>query len=207
MHRSPGLDIVRPHADSGRPGQRAARAERWDALGSEGRTIWLTGLPGAGKTTLAAGLERRLLAAGRLAVVLDGDELRGGLTSDLGFSREARAENVRRIGEVARTMADAGMLVIVAVVSPYAADRDAVREVHAAAGLRFSEVWVSAPSAVCAARDPKGLYAKAARGEMRGLTGQDAPYEVPELPELVIKTDQEPVERALDRLEAFLQLD
>lgn len=207
MHRSPGLDVVRSLPPNARPGQRAGRAERWEALRTEGRTIWLTGLPGAGKTTLAAGLERRLLAAGRLTVVLDGDELRGGLTSDLGFSRAARAENVRRIGEVARTMADAGVLVIVAVVSPYARDRDAVRELHASDGLRFSEVWVSAPSSVCAARDPKGLYAKAARGEMSGLTGKDAPYEAPQAPDLVIETDREAVEQALDRLEAFLQLD
>lgn len=207
MRRSPGLDLVGQLDPSGAPGRRAARSARWEALGAEGRTVWLTGLPGAGKTTIAVGLERRLLAAGRLVVVLDGDELRRGLTSDLGFSREARAENVRRVGEVARTMADAGMLVVVAVVSPYAADRDAVRAQHAAAGLRFSEVWVSAPHAVCAARDPKGLYAKAARGELSGLTGQDAPYEAPGAAELVLETDRAPVEEALDRLEAFLALD
>lgn len=207
MPRSPGLDVVPASPFPSPPGSRAAREDRWNALQTEGRTIWLTGLPGAGKTTLAAGLERRLIAAGRLATVLDGDELRSGITSDLGFDRAARRENVRRIGEMACTMADAGMVVIVAVVSPFADDREATRRRHREAGLRFSEVWVSAPSALCAERDPKGLYARAARGEVRGLTGRDAPYEAPTSPELVVRTDRESIEQALDRLEAFLRLD
>lgn len=207
MPRSPGLDVVPASPFPSPPGSRAAREDRWNALQTEGRTIWLTGLPGAGKTTLAAGLERRLIAAGRLATVLDGDELRSGITSDLGFDRAARRENVRRIGEMACTMADAGMVVIVAVVSPFADDREATRRRHREAGLRFSEVWVSAPSALCAERDPKGLYARAACGEVRGLTGRDAPYESPTSPELVVRTDRESIEQALDRLEAFLRLD
>ncbi len=207
MPRSPGLDVVPAAPIPAPPGARASREERWNALQTAGRTVWLTGVPGAGKTTLAAGLERRVIAAGQPAVVLDGDELRAGLTRDLGFDRAARRENVRRVGEVACAMADAGLLVIVAVVSPYADDRWLVRQRHREAGLPFSEVWVSAPSAVCASRDPKGLYARAERGEVLGLTGRDAPYEPPAAPELLIRTDQESIEQALDRLEAFLRLD
>lgn len=208
MPRSPGLDVLHTHPATRQrgPGERASREERWSALGTAGRTLWLTGLPGAGKSTLAAELERRLLATGRWACVLDGDALRTSLTSDLGFSREDRRENVRRVAAVAATCADAGAIAIVAVVSPYAEDRDEARTVHEQAGLRFSEVWVNAPATVCAERDPKGLYAKAARGAMQGLTGAGAPYEPPRGADMVLRTDEESVEVAVSRLEAFLQL-
>lgn len=185
-------------------GRRAARAERWAALRAHGHTVWLTGLPGSGKTTIAGALERRLLDRGRPACVLDGDELRAGLTSDLGFSREARAENARRVGEVACILADAGSVAIVALVSPYAADRDAARVLHARAGLGFSEIYVSTPLAVCVERDPKGLYARAAGGRLQGLTGSDAPYEPPLTPELIVTTSGEALASIVDRIASTL---
>jgi len=150
---------------------------------SRGATVWLTGLPASGKSSVAVELERRLVAAGRPAYLLDGDNLRHGLCSDLGFTPADRAENVRRVGEVAKLFADAGTVAIVSLVSPYRADRDAVRAAHRDAGLPFVEVFVDTPVEVCAARDPKGLYA---RGEP-GLTGVDAPYEAPLTPDLVLR--------------------
>ncbi len=206
MQAFPRPTHVAPAGGSPTPGLRVSRDERWALLGGAGRTVWLTGLPGAGKTTIASALERRLLAAGRWACVLDGDLLRAGLTSDLDFSRAARRENVRRVAEVAATMADSGAVVIVALVSPYDDDREAARTIHDHAGLAFSLVHVDAPARLCAERDPKGLYARAARGEVRGLTGRDAPYEPPEAPDLRLRTDREPIDRVVDRVEAFLQL-
>ncbi|GAA3395154.1 adenylyl-sulfate kinase [Cryptosporangium minutisporangium] len=165
------------------------RAERE----SRGATVWLTGLPASGKSSVAVELERRLVAAGRPAYLLDGDNLRHGLCADLGFTPADRAENVRRVGEVARLFADAGTVAVVSLVSPYRADRDAVRAGHRAAGLPFVEVFVDTPVDVCAARDPKGLYA---RGEP-GLTGVDAPYEPPESPDLVLRpSDGDPTTMA-----------
>jgi bifunctional enzyme CysN/CysC len=149
-----------------------------------GVTVWLTGLSGAGKSTIATAVAQRLMAAGRHVTVLDGDELRRGLNADLGFSAADRSENIRRVGEVARLMADAGMVALVPVISPYRADRDRVRAIHAAAGLAFVEVFVDTPLDVCEQRDPKGLYARARAGDLIGLTGVDDPYEAPEAPEL-----------------------
>ncbi|HEX8104341.1 MAG TPA: adenylyl-sulfate kinase [Solirubrobacteraceae bacterium] len=160
------------------------RQERWEALGAPGATLWFTGLSGSGKSTLAAALEAALLAGGRSAYLLDGDNLRHGLNGDLGFAPEDRVENVRRTAHVAALLADAGVVALVSLVSPYAADRDRARELHAAAGLPFAEVWVDTPLDVCEQRDPKGLYARARRGEIRDLTGIDAPYEAPAAPEL-----------------------
>ncbi|MDA8340706.1 MAG: adenylyl-sulfate kinase [Actinomycetota bacterium] len=156
-----------------------------------GITVWFTGLPGAGTSTLAAGCAARLLADGRAVVVLDGDELRAGLNRDLGFSPEDRAENVRRIGEVARLVAGAGVVALVPVVSPYRADRDRVRQHHAGAGLAFVEVHVATSRAVCEARDPKDLYRRARSGALAGLTGVDAPYEPPTGPELRVTLEAE----------------
>ena len=136
---------------------------------SEGATVWFTGLSGSGKSSIAVEIERRLVAAGRPAYVLDGDNLRHGLNSNLGFSPEDRQENVRRVAEVAKLMADAGVVVLVSLVSPYRADRDLAREVHAEEGLPFYEVFVDTPLEVAEARDPKGLYAKARAGEISGL--------------------------------------
>ncbi len=161
-----------------------SRADRWSAHGLRGATVWFTGLSGSGKSTIANGVAERLLAAGRPAYLLDGDNVRHGLNADLGFSAEDRAENVRRIGEVARLMADAGLVVLVPVISPYRADRDRVRAIHEAADLPFVEVFVDTPLELCEQRDPKGLYAKARAGELTGMTGIDDPYEAPLAPEL-----------------------
>lgn len=181
------------------------RARRWEALGlGGGATVWFTGLSGSGKSTIAAALEERLVTAGRPAYLLDGDNLRHGLNGDLGFDPAARDENVRRAGEVARLFADAGLVALVSLVSPYAAARDAVRAVHDSEGLQFLEVWVSASPEDCARRDPKGLWARAERGELSGLTGVDAPYEPPQRPELELAVDlsvADAVERVLGALD------
>lgn len=151
-----------------------------------GATIWLTGLSGSGKSTVAARVERLLVEAQRPAYVLDGDNIRLGLNADLGFSDDDRRENVRRIGEVARLMADAGVVTLVPVISPFRTARDAVRGAHDAARVRFIEVFVDTPIELCEQRDPKGLYARARRGELSGFTGIDSPYEPPVAPEVVL---------------------
>ena len=154
--------------------------------GSVGATVWFTGLPGSGKSTIAAAVEERLVAAGRPAYLLDGDNLRHGLNADLGFSAPDRAENVRRAGAVAALFADAGVVALVALVSPYAADRDAARGVHEADGIPFAEAWLATPPAECERRDPKGLWARARAGEIAHFTGVDDPYEPPQSPELTL---------------------
>ena len=155
-----------------------------DARLTRGATVWFTGLSGSGKSTVAAICERTLLDAGRPAYLLDGDNLRHGLNADLGFSAADRSENIRRVGEVARLFADAGVVALVPVISPYRADRARARAAHDDVGLPFVEVFVDTPIDVCEARDPKGLYAKARAGELKGFTGIDDPYEAPEAPEL-----------------------
>src|SRR5262245_36189463 len=160
--------------------------ERAAALGHRGAPVWMTGLSGAGKSSVAVRVGRLLGDAGRPAYGLDGDNLRLGLNADLGFSDDDRAENVRRVGEVARLLADAGVVAVVPVISPFRAGRDAVRAAHETAGLRFAEVFVDTPIEECERRDPKGLYAKAREGEITGLTGVDAPYEAPLSPDLVL---------------------
>ncbi len=155
-----------------------------------GVTVWFTGLSGSGKSTVAVEVESLLVERGRPAYLLDGDNLRQGLNGDLGFSADDRAENVRRVGEVARLFADAGVVALVPVISPYAVDRARVREIHALAGLPFLEVHVDTPLEVCEARDPKGLYAKARAGEITGFTGIDDPYEAPVDPELRLTPDE-----------------
>lgn len=162
------------------------RARRWAAHGLHGATVWLTGLSGSGKSTVAHLLAERLLAAGRLAYVLDADNLRHGLNADLGYADADRVENVRRVGEVARLLADLGAVAIVPIISPFAAGRAAVRAAHEADGLHFLEVYVATSLAECERRDPKGLYARVRRGEMSGLSGVDAPYEPPIEPEVVL---------------------
>jgi adenylylsulfate kinase len=165
-----------------------------DQLASEaadrrpGSTVWLTGLPSAGKSTIARALAVRLRAEGRQVELLDGDELRSHLTADLGFSRADRDANVRRVGYVARLLARNGVTVLVPVIAPYAAARAQVRADHEADGSVFVEVHVATPLDVCAVRDVKGLYAKQRAGEMSGLTGVDDPYEVPAAPELRLDT-------------------
>jgi adenylyl-sulfate kinase len=162
------------------------RYERWRTLGIRGATVWLTGLSGSGKSTLASALEHQLVQNGRPAFRLDGDNVRCGLNNDLGFDRHDRDENVRRVAEVARLFAESGVVAVVALISPYAEARRLARDLHAAAGIPFIEVYVATPVAVCATRDPKGFYARARTGAMTSLTGVDDPYEVPEAPELVI---------------------
>jgi adenylyl-sulfate kinase len=179
------------------------RAQRWGALGHPGATVWMTGLPASGKSTVAAAVEARLVGEGRPAYVLDGDNLRHGLNGDLGFSAEDRAENVRRTAEVAALCADAGVVVLVALVSPYRADRAAARAVHERLELPFVEVHVATSLEECERRDPKGLYARARAGELKHLTGVDDPYEPPEAPDVVV-TGDEPLEAAAERLLAAL---
>jgi bifunctional enzyme CysN/CysC len=151
-----------------------------------GATVWLTGLSGSGKSTVAVALERLLVTAGRPAYRLDGDNLRHGLNADLGFTAADRDENVRRAGEVARILADAGVVAIVPLISPYRAGRDRARAAHEADGVPFVEVFVDTPIEECERRDPKGLYAKARAGEITGFTGVDDPYEAPTSAELVL---------------------
>jgi adenylyl-sulfate kinase len=155
------------------------RADRSELTGGPGLVVWFTGLSGSGKSTVAVEVERRLVASGRAAYLLDGDNLRHGLCSDLGFSAGDRDENVRRVGEVAALFADAGLVALVPLVSPYSAARDLVRERVETAGLRFVEVHVATPLEECERRDPKGLYAKARAGEIKHFTGIDDPYEEP----------------------------
>ena len=154
---------------------------------TQGATVWLTGLSGSGKSSVGVELERRLVAAGQPAYLLDGDNLRHGLNANLGFSAEDRQENVRRVAEVAKLMADAGMVAIVSLVSPYRADRDAARAVHEESGLPFREIFVDTPLEVCEQRDPKGLYAMARAGQIPNFTGISDPYEAPLRPDLLLR--------------------
>jgi len=203
-----------------------SREDRERLLGQKGVTVWLTGLSGSGKSTIAVAAEEALISRGRLAYVLDGDNVRHGLNKNLGFSPEDRTENIRRIGEVAKLFSDAGLVVFTSFISPYRADRDLVRSIHAAgreapgplghaAGReapgplghelgRFIEVHVAASVETCESRDVKGLYKKARAGEIKEFTGISAPYEAPLSPELTIDTNGEPVEKSVDRLVTFL---
>jgi adenylyl-sulfate kinase len=179
------------------------RTQRWDSIGQRGATVWFTGLPASGKSTVAAAVEARLLQSGRAAYRLDGDNLRHGVCGDLGFTAEDRDLNVRRTAEVARLFADAGLVALVSVVSPYAEARAFARELHERDGLRFIEVYVNTPVEVCEERDPKGLYARAKAGKLRGFTGVDDPYERPRAPdvELCVLDIDLAVERVLEALD------
>lgn len=167
-------------------------------------TLWLTGLSGAGKSTIAKLLFERLNRDSLLAHLLDGDDLRRGLNSDLGFSDQDRAENIRRIGEVALLFASAGHLSIVSAISPFASDRELVRRRHESCGISFAEIYVATPLDVCETRDPKGLYAKARQGKLPLFTGVSHPYEVPVAPDLTVHTLKSPNETASE-VQAFLQ--
>jgi adenylylsulfate kinase len=167
-----------------------SREQRHSVLGQKGATIWFTGLSASGKSTVSIALEKALNEAGQHAYCLDGDNIRHGLNKNLGFSPEDRTENIRRIGEVAKLFADSGAICQTSFISPYRADRDIVRALHDAAGLLFIEVYVNCPLEVAEERDPKGLYKKARAGEIKGFTGIDAPYEEPENPGFVLRTDQ-----------------
>jgi len=179
------------------------RTRRYELLGHRGATVWFTGLPGSGKSTVAGLLTSRLVEAGVPAYRLDGDNLRHGLNGDLGFSESDRAENVRRAAEVARLMADAGIVAVVSLVSPYRDARARARELHDCDGLPFVEVWVSTPVEECMRRDPKGLYARAQAGEVKHMTGIDQPYEAPEAPEVELTMDTS-AEDGVDRVLSVL---
>ncbi len=180
------------------------RKERHENLRQQGATIWLTGLPASGKSTIAVALEQVLTQRGNHAYVLDGDNVRHGLNKNLGFSAEDRAENIRRIGEVAKLFTDAGLLTITSFISPYRGDRDQVRQLHEEAKLPFMEVYVETPLEVAEERDPKGLYKKARAGEITGFPGIDDPYEEPQKAELVLRTAEQSVEDSVQELFDFL---
>jgi bifunctional enzyme CysN/CysC len=180
------------------------RDARWRAAGVKGATVWLTGLSGSGKSTVASALATLLTDRGVLSYTLDGDNLRHGLNGDLGFSAEDRTENVRRVGEVARLFADAGVVAIVPLISPYRAGRDHARALHDAAGLPFLEVFVDTPIELCERRDPKGLYAQARAGKITGFTGIDDPYEPPVRADLVVAGGEVAPTEAAQRVWALL---
>jgi bifunctional enzyme CysN/CysC len=181
------------------------RDHRWESLGTRGATVWLTGLPASGKSSVAAALERLLVESGHPAYFLDGDNLRHGLSGDLAFSPADRTENIRRVAHVARLMADAGMVSIASLVSPAHHDRALARELHRAAGLPFIEVYVDTPVEVCEERDPKGLYSRARAGKLLDFTGITAPYEVPENPDVRIRGAEEDAKEAALRILAALE--
>jgi bifunctional enzyme CysN/CysC len=200
-HASP--NVVRHEAG------RLSRLERFAALGTTGGTLLFTGLSASGKSTLAAGVEEAFVRSGRPAFLLDGDNLRHGLNADLGFADRDRTENVRRAGEVAAMFAEAGSLALIALICPFAEDRQLIRSLHEEAGLAFAEIFVDTSIEECERRDPKGLYARARAGQLPGFTGIDSTYEVPQLPELTLGPDTgslpERVSEVLSLLEDLLR--
>lgn len=175
------------------------------AAGAKGATIWMTGLSGAGKSTIAEALTKRLQSEGRAVEILDGDEIREYLSKGLGFSREDRDTNIRRIGFVASLLARNGVLVISAAIAPFASTRGEVRALHDRDGSTFLETWIATPVEVCAERDVKGLYAKQAAGEMTGLTGVDDPYEAPSAPEIIVPTQNQTLEESVETIVGALR--
>ena len=182
---------------------RVKREDRERLLGQKGVVIWFTGLSGSGKSTLAYAVEEKLHEMGYLTYVLDGDNIRHGLNSDLGFSPEDREENIRRVGEVAKLFADAGVIVMTAFISPYRKDRRRARRLMDEG--RFVEVYCKCGLEVCERRDPKGLYKKAKAGEIDEFTGVSAPYEEPERPEIVVETDKQSVEECVEKIIQYLK--
>ncbi len=180
------------------------RKTRESLLHQKGCTIWLTGLSAAGKSTLAFTLEHALVQRKRLSYVLDGDNVRQGLNKNLGFSAIDREENIRRIGEMAKLFVDAGIITLTSFISPYRRDREVARKIHSSVGLFFIEVFVDAPLEICEQRDPKGLYKKARRGEIKGFTGVDDPYEPPKNPDLVIKSGEVTPEEGAMKILGYL---
>jgi bifunctional enzyme CysN/CysC len=208
-----GLASTRGYADQRRPlivksgnvtpvDHAVTRAGRAEHFGHGGGVLWFTGLSGAGKSTLAMAVEQHLFRKGYAVYVLDGDNIRGGLNANLGFSPEDRIENIRRVGEVAALFADAGFLCITAFISPYRADRERAR---VAAKQGFHEIHISADLATCERRDPKGLYRRARTGEIAEFTGISAPYEAPEAPDLVIDTSREPIEACIEQILRYVE--
>jgi adenylylsulfate kinase len=193
--------VQRPIEDEDHPRHAVGHRSRVCDCGS---TVWLTGLPSAGKTSIANALARRLRESGQRVEVLDGDELRATLSAELGFSRADRTTNVQRIGLLAEVLARNGVLVLVPVIAPYADAREAVRRRHEASGTPYVEVHVAAPAEVCAQRDVKGLYARQAAGTLSGLTGVDDPYEPPAAPDLRIESHTQSVEESVAALHTLL---
>jgi adenylylsulfate kinase len=181
------------------------REHRSRLLGHKGATLWFTGLSGSGKSTVAVELEGRLNELGVLSYRLDGDNVRLGINRNLGFSAEDRTENIRRIGEIAKLFVDCGVVALSSFISPYAADRDQVRELHEAAGMDFIEVFVDCSLEAAEARDPKGLYKKARAGEIKNFTGIDDPYEAPWKPEVHLHSDQQSLDEEVDIILALLR--
>ena len=177
---------------------KVTREQRAELLGHKGATIWLTGLSGSGKSTIAVELEARLIEMGKLSYRLDGDNVRMGINKNLGFSAEDRAENIRRIGEVAKLFVDAGVIVISSFVSPYSIDRDNIRKLHEDSGMVFLEVFVDCTLAVAEERDPKGLYKKARNGLIKGFTGIDDPYESPERPDIHLQSNTQSLKEEVE---------
>lgn len=178
--------------------QGVCTVQKTDRYGHKGLIIWITGLPSSGKSTLAGALEKKLFSLGWHTVLIDGDSIRKGLNNDLGFSREERSENIRRIGEVAKIVHKAGLICIVSVIAPYQKDRDLVKLMAGSGNLL--EIYLECPISVCKSRDPKGLYAKADVGEISHFTGIDDPYEPPINPDLIIDTSKLDVEQCVDKV-------
>ncbi len=176
------------------------REDRQKMLNQKGATLWFTGLSGSGKSTVAVALEKALIERGHLCYRLDGDNVRLGINKNLGFSAEDRAENIRRIGEIAKLFVDTGVIVLSSFVSPYRADRDQVRELHAQSDMDFLEIFVDVPLSVAEERDPKGLYKKARAGEIKNFTGIDDPYEAPEQAEVVLNSHEMSLEKEVEVL-------
>jgi adenylylsulfate kinase len=181
------------------------RAHREKLLGHKGATLWFTGLSGSGKSTVAVELEGMLHEMGIVSYRLDGDNVRMGINKNLGFSAEDRTENIRRIGEVAKLFVDSGMIALSSFISPYRADRDAVRRLHEDAGMDFIEIFVDCSLDAAESRDPKGLYKKARAGEIKNFTGIDDPYEAPENPEIHLRSDQQTLEEEVNQILAVLR--
>lgn len=181
------------------------REDRHNLLKQKGATLWFTGLSGSGKSTVAVELEKALLAKSKLAYRLDGDNVRLGINKNLGFSAEDRTENIRRVGEVSKLMADSGVIVLNSFISPYVADRDSVRQLHEEANIPFIEVFVDCSLDEAEKRDPKGLYKKARAGEIKNFTGIDDPYEAPENAEVHLHSDEMSLEEEVTVLLAALE--
>ena len=206
MLNRPMRNIIECSSDAADKSCRMGADNRFKVLGQKGVTLWMTGLSGAGKTTITKALEKRLLLAmGKNVYNIDGDNLRTGLTRDLGFSADDRAESVRRASEVAQLFSEAGVVTVVSLISPYRKDRDEARAAHKQRGIPFLEVFMDVPLSVVKARDPKGLYKKVAAGMIKNFTGIDSPYEPPLSPEVVLKNAEMPVEQCVDVLIAELR--
>jgi adenylylsulfate kinase len=183
-----------------------SRDDRCKILCQNGVTIWFTGLSASGKSTIAVALEKALFERGKLSYRLDSDNVRLGINKDLGFSKEDRRENIRRVGEIAKLFGDAGTISLSSFISPYKSDRDEVRRLHETENLKFVEVFVDCPLSVAEKRDPKGLYKKARAGEIKNFTGIDDPYETPVDPEVHLRTDELTVEEEVTAIMEYLEI-